>query len=129
MAEVLEKYKKIIKNEFFPARGFGKVRLSIARKAVNDFKKITNSKTELADIMLFYVENGVEYTNDYGDIDEAFYSSMESVYESALSHISKSNLEDEFYECCDCVVSATSGIGWGFHDGLCDIFYTYLETK
>ncbi len=82
--EVLEKYKKIIKNEFFPSRGFGKARLSIARKAVNDFKKLSTSTKDIADIMVFYVEQGVGFTNQYGDIDEPFYSSVESMYVTAL---------------------------------------------
>jgi hypothetical protein len=42
-AQVLEKYKAIIKKEFFPARGFGEARLSVARKAVMDYKKLSNS--------------------------------------------------------------------------------------
>jgi hypothetical protein len=31
-AEVNEKYKSVIKHEFFPERGFGRARLSVARK-------------------------------------------------------------------------------------------------
>jgi hypothetical protein len=38
--------------------------------------------------MLFYVEMGVRYTNQYGDINESFYTSMESMYENATKHIS-----------------------------------------
>ena len=76
--------------------------------------------------MLFYVENGVNYTNEYGDIDDAFYSSMESMYESALKYINQSDLEEEFRGRCEDIISATSGIGWGFHDTLGDIFYHYL---
>ena len=129
MTEVLEKYKKIVQNEFFPTRGFGKLRLSVARKAVNDFKKISNSSHDIAVIMLHYVENGVEFTNEYGDIDEQFYSSIESMYETALKHITKFNLEDEFYTRCKEVVSDTSGIGWGFHDCLGDLFCRYIESK
>ena len=30
--------------------------------------------------MLFYVECGVEFTNMYGDINEAFYYSIESMF-------------------------------------------------
>ncbi len=70
--QVAEKYKKIIKNEFFPTRGFGKSRLSVARKAVNDYKKLTASAASVADIMGFYVEQGVLFTNAYGDINEPF---------------------------------------------------------
>jgi len=36
---VAESYKQTIENEFFPVRGLGKARLSVARKAVNDYKR------------------------------------------------------------------------------------------
>jgi hypothetical protein len=129
MLEVLEKYKKIVQNEFFPSRGFGKLRLSVARKAVNEFKKISDSNYNIADIMLHYVENGIDFTNEYGDIEESFYSSIESMFESALKHINKSSLGSEFYNRCEKVVDDTSGIGWGFHGTLGDLFYTHLAKK
>src|SRR3972149_6718702 len=35
------KYMEIITNEFFPGRGFGKARLSVAKKAITDFGKVS----------------------------------------------------------------------------------------
>ena len=86
---LLEKYKQQVKNEFYPERGEPKLRLSIAKKAVSEFKKLSKSQSDISDIMVFYVENGVEFTCDYGDIDEKFYSSMESMFENALKFIQK----------------------------------------
>ena len=126
-AQVLEKYKAIVKKEFFPARGFGDARLSVARKAVMDYKKLSSSPEGLADLMLFYVEQGVAYTNEYGDITEAFYSSMESMYEKALQHLVKYHLENQFEERCRAVVKNTSGIGWGFHDTLGGMYDEYFD--
>ncbi len=126
-AQVLEKYKAIIKKEFFPARGFGAARLSVARKAVMDYKKLSNSPEGLADLMLYYVEQGVNFTNEYGDITEAFYSSMESMYEKALQHIVKYRLENQFEEQCRAVVTNTSVIGWGFHDNLGSFYDEYFD--
>ena len=40
-SEILSKYKKIIENEFFPTRGFGKLRLSTIRNALRDYKKLS----------------------------------------------------------------------------------------
>lgn len=127
--QVLQKYKDIIKKEFFPSRGFGKARLSVARNAISDFKKVTNSKKELADIMIFYVEIGVEYTNTYGDIDESFYNSMENMYEKALKYIFDQGLQEQFIDRCEKIVKDTSGIGWGFHDTLGDMYYEYFEEN
>jgi len=121
---ILEKYKQQIRNEFYPQRGKPKLRLSIAKKAVSEFKKITKSQTDIADIMMFYVENGVEFTCDYGDIDERFYNSMESMFESTLKFIQIHNLKKDFNSRCKKIVGDTNGIGWGFHDQL-DCLYDY----
>ena len=42
--EVLKKYKKIVEDEFFPSRGFGKLRASVVKKAIADYKKIGNDQ-------------------------------------------------------------------------------------
>jgi hypothetical protein len=67
--------------------------------------------------MLFYVEQGVAFTNAYGDIDAPFYSSMESMYERALKLIKKESLQDQLLDRCQNIVNETHGIGWGFHNG------------
>jgi hypothetical protein len=46
--------------------------------------------------MIFYVGTVVRYTDCYGDIDELFYLSMESMYRRALDFTFKSSLKDEF---------------------------------
>lgn len=77
--ELFNQALKKIKNEFFPEEGFGKLRLSEAKKAISEFKKLTNDEFKTAELMVFYVEQGIDFTNTYGDIDENFYSSMETM--------------------------------------------------
>jgi uncharacterized protein YktA (UPF0223 family) len=125
--QVIEKYKSIIKNEFFPVRGFGEARLSIARKAVSDYKKVCRTKASLADLMLFYVEIGVEFTNTYGDIDEPFYNSMESMYKKAVEFIVENELQEVYERRCRRIVSDTSEIGWGFGNALSYIYEQHFE--
>ncbi len=125
---LLDQYKSVIRQEFFPARGYGDARLSVARKAVNDYKKVSDSREGLVDLMLFYVEMGVKYTNQYGDINESFYSSMERMYEQATKYIADYILQDQFQERRLRIVSDTSGIGWGFHDTLNEIYDEIFAT-
>ena len=120
--EIAAKYKKIIEDEFFPTRGLGKARLSVAKKAISDYKKICQTDAALIDLMLLYVEQGVKFTNAYGDIDEPFYLSMEGVYKQAVEIIIKSNLKDIFQQRCQKIRSDTSGTGWGFHDTLTEVY-------
>ena len=125
--QVIEKYKAIIKNEFFPARGFGQARLSIARKAVSDYKKVCRTKALLADLMLFYVQMGIQFTNTYGDIDEPFYDSMESMYKKAVEFIIENELEEAYDRRCRRIVTDTSEMGWGFNDALEYIYEQHFE--
>ncbi len=125
---VLQKYKKIIRKEFVPSgrNPFPELRLSVARKAVSDYKKVSASTAGIADIMITYVEAGVECTNDLGDIDEPFYNSMESMYESALEYVRKENLFEKFDSRLQQIVKDTAGMGWGFHDALADSYYEHF---
>lgn len=119
--EIADKCKKIISDEFFPSRGLGKARLSVAKKAISEYKKLCTSDVALIDIMLFYVEQGVKFTNTYGDIDESFYISMEGMYEQALGAINP-ELKDIFRERCRKIKLDASGLGWGFEDALCEAY-------
>lgn len=125
--ELVKPYRKQIRSVFNPSRGFPSLRLSVARKALNDFKKACADPVAVADLMIFYVEQGVICTNNYGDIHESFYNSLESVYGSAIKSIigtGDSEVVEQFRPRMYAIVRKTSGIGWGFHDEL-----SYLYGK
>ncbi len=82
--EIIQKYKAILEEQFCPARGFPELKYSIARKAISDFKKVCRDPVAIIDLQLTYVEYGVKCTLQYGDIDERFYSSMESMFRTSL---------------------------------------------
>lgn len=118
--EIFEKYRNKVYEAFYPKRGYN-YKLKDGKQAISDFKKLEPSANLLAGLMLFYVETGVIFTNDYGDIGESFYSSMETTYVKALTLMKKENLLDKFATRAGKVVTDTSGIGWGFHDYLGDV--------
>jgi hypothetical protein len=120
--EIIGKYKEIIENEFFPSRGIGNCRLSVAKKAIADYKKVCDRAENLIDIMLFYVEQGVKYTKTYGDIDAPFYTSLESMYAKAIENIVKFSMKANFQNRCHKVVEQTADLGWGFGDMIKEIY-------
>jgi hypothetical protein len=117
-AEVLEKYRSKIVEQFFPARGFGKLKLGEARKAIRDFRKATGNLPGAAELLMTYVENGAKFTHDFGDIDERFYNSVESVLEelAVLLRGEAQGMYPHFRDRLARVEQMTEGIGWGFHD-------------
>ena len=116
--ENLEKYKAIIKKEFFPVRGHGKCRLAVAKKAVSDYTKIARDPSMAADIMVYYVEMGADFTDEYGDIYEAFYTSIENMFEDAIEFINKHQLQNMFRTRLDTVITTVQDCGYGFPDTL-----------
>ncbi|AZR72686.1 hypothetical protein BBF96_04340 [Anoxybacter fermentans] len=125
--EIMEKYLQIIRDEFFPERGVPTLRYSIMRKAISDFKKISKTPKNIAELMMSYVEFGVDFTNVYGDISARFYNSIFSMYEKTISYILKNNLQQYFKERCRKVMEKSRGIGWGFGDDMECLYYENFE--
>ena len=121
--EVLESYRSKIVEQFFPKRGFGKLKLAEARKAIRDFRKATGNIPGTAELLMAYVENGVNFTREYGDIDERFYSSVESALEELADLLRGPGRElyPQFADRLAKVEQLADGIGWGFHDFISDV--------
>ena len=124
-SKIFKKALKTIGDQFYPARGCGRLNLAKARKAISDFKKLIKHPLAIAELMLHYVENGIRFTNDYGDIDERFYCSMESMFASLCKHVTKNGLGDIYKNRLKDQVDEAPG-GWGFRDGLSDTYYEYF---
>jgi hypothetical protein len=124
---ILEQYKKIIKNEFFPDRGMGKLRYSVINKAISDFKKLSPTPLHIAELMVSGVEYGVDFTNAYGDINEQFYVKMSAMFEAAANYVIQEGLENTFQKRFWKMVHASSDIGWGFYEELMESYYSYFD--
>lgn len=94
----LEEYKKIIREEFYPkGNTFNpKLRLSVCRKVISNFKKLSPSPEALADLLLYYPECALEFAYEYGVDSEQFAYSAETNFEKAASYIAKSDLWEKF---------------------------------
>jgi hypothetical protein len=116
---VLEAYRQIIKNEFFPEKGHGTLRYSVAEKAIDSYSKASGDFEGKMELMLFYVENGVDFTNEYGDIDEKFYDKVGGMLEkfcTLLKTPEGKTLYPRFKKRLFEIRKKTKGIGWGFGD-------------
>lgn len=123
--EVLEKYRQKVIGQFFSkkAHGMGDLKLGEARKAIRDYKKATGSIPGTAELLMTYVESGGRFTHEYGDIEERFYSSVESALDelATLLRGEVRHLYPQFRERLAKVEQMTDGIGWGFHDFIADV--------
>ena len=128
----LSPYKDAIEQYVSPVEPWKQpVKLSLARKAISDYRKAAGDPEGLAELMLFYAECGVNFTIEFGDIDEPFYNSVESMFSDGLKTLKRCEpdivrkLLPRFVN----AVQSTKGMGWGFHDGLVDALGSYYPDE
>ena len=129
--ESFEEYKLIIEESICPSEPWKRdVSLSTGRKAIRDYKKAKGDSEGLIDLMIYYCECGVNFTLQFGDIDEDFYSSIESMYQSALDLLKKhKGMQKKFFTRIEKIVCDTRNLGWGFHDILSESFEAYQNES
>ena len=125
--ELFEKYREIITTEFYPKRGEPKMRFSVAKKAIADFKVLNPSPLLLADLLLVLPEVATEFTRDFGDMWEQYYITAANNFDLALKFISSHNLFPEFKERIKNCLQTASECGWGYGEELHEVYYNYFS--
>ena len=120
---LLQKYKQRIESGFYTRSGNPQLSLRVAKQAISDFKKTNKDKAMLVDLMLFYVENCVDFTKQFGDIDEGFYNSAIGVYAQVVKEINQDeNIYNEFAGRIE-KAAENACDGWCFKDNMLDLYY------
>ena len=127
-ANTLNEFKRKIDDALYPDVLHNEdVDFRSAKKAISTYSKASGDKLGIAELMVFYVERANQFTLDYGDMWEQFYLSVENMFERALRQLKE--MEAAGIDICPLrerlasVVTSTSGIGWGYHDTLSDLYY------
>ena len=77
--------------------------------------------------MLYYVECGVEFINNFGDISESFYTSAENNFVKALRIFSEEDVLENYKERASDLVDESRDSGYGFGDEIESIFSDYYD--
>jgi hypothetical protein len=116
----LKPYLERITTQFYPSRGYGKLNLAEARRAIRDYRKASENTAGTAELMLTYVEHGTAFTREYGDINSAFYSSLQSVLGELVTLLCTDGRElyPRFRDRIQHLATHAGSIGWGYGDFL-----------
>ena len=120
--ELLEAYKEKMFAEFFPKNMRKIPSFKLAKAMITEFKSVGNFEMVL-DLMLYYVECGTDFTNEFGDVDGPFYDRLCSVYGQFIDQLNLKGTEDlylKFKDRIESLISSSSGIGWGYGDFIYD---------
>lgn len=126
-------YKKTVADCMYPDVYRNRpVQIAKAKKSIGDYRKAAPSDVFGAiDLMIFFVECGNRLTRDFGDIDEPFYDALLSMYAKAVEAVvGQPGAEAEpFRKRLWELTESSKGIGWGYHDGLCDEYYSVFPEE
>ena len=127
--EVLEQYKSNITKEFISSgKSLPKARFSVARKSLNDFKKICSDPILIAELIFHYAFCLTDFNSEFGPDVEEFYIKAETLFQQSLELAKQHNALDIFkYRAENLVREACDG--WGFKDSLSDIYSEYYEME
>jgi hypothetical protein len=120
---LLKEYKRLITEKIFGKRSIEEgLQMAQARQLISEYQKATNDPLGTLDLMLHFVETGTEFTNDYGDIDEPFYNSLEAMLDKFCEGIfnlsGETDVKSLFAKRIEALIQASSGTGWGYGDYL-----------
>ena len=121
----MEECKAVVAESLYPdVQRDRPLQVAKAKKAVADFCKAVADPFAHAELMLFFLEQGNAFTLEFGDIDAGFYSALVAMARCAVGAIVslRDDLQESFKERLAEVVSSSSGIGWGYHDELREIY-------
>lgn len=124
----MEDYKKIISTSVHPdLSNREKFKLSVGKKAIADYFRASKDELGKLELQMHYLEQGNECTLNYGDIDERFYSSLESMFASILASLKKqrSSEHEKYLARLRVVVSSSRKMGWGYHDCIRSLLAEY----
>ncbi len=121
----MEDCKKIVSECLYPDMQRDRpLQVAKAKKAVADFCKAVANPALHAVLMVFFLEQGNTFTVEYGDIDAGFYEALLAMAQRAVNSICGLPKEKQkpFTVRIAMVVRSSSGIGWGYHDELAEIY-------
>jgi hypothetical protein len=122
----LESYKRIIQDAIHPYLEDNEtLDIGRAEDAIERYSKATDEVKGETELMDFFVECGNNFTLSYGDIDDDFYDSVLLMYEKAIQNVTELPPEKQkvFKNRLHAIMESASGIGWGYHDGLRQLYY------
>jgi len=124
MNKMLEQYREIIKEVFSTENVSGKIRYSIAERAISDYSNFSGDLVGTLDLMLTYVEGGGQFARIYGVIDDEFYDNIEGMLDRFCEQLKTEEGQKYYHFFRERLLKVDVGlenVGWGFEEAIYDL--------
>lgn len=126
----LEKYKKAIRSQFYGRNNYPKdPSFRECNKLITAFKKLIPDSYAIADLMLYYVEQGCSLTSQFGDYEEPFYTALENNFNKAVKFIAQNGMLPEFSPRIKKMIESVKWCGYGFPDILREMYNEHADGE
>jgi hypothetical protein len=123
--DVLKPNKTIIERWLWPdVYKNQKYSISKAKKPITDYKKASGLPEGLAELAVYYCEQGIGFSNAVGLDDEGYYDPLVRMFKQALETVMTlpETRRDSFLDRLQDVRASSQGIGWGVEDAFNDLW-------
>jgi hypothetical protein len=111
-AGIIEKYKKAIRKEYFPTRGYGKARSSKVAKILKEFTQIAAFQEDVVELMWYQIENAIDYYKLFGSEYEPFLNNLLKNWKFFLEKARKEGLMPLYSEKADALFTERFKKSW-----------------
>jgi hypothetical protein len=126
---IVNVYKQKIRKIYFPNKRIRKPRSAAVKKLISEFKKVALYEYDVIDLLLYRVENSIEFTNTQGYMSDTFYKSIQTTFGEALQLIAKNRHFKEFKDRCEKCIWFAGHSGYELNTTLQQLFEEYYPVK
>ncbi|RRR71957.1 MAG: hypothetical protein EI684_10825 [Candidatus Viridilinea halotolerans] len=124
--ELLAHHRTLIERAMFPSgRQLDDPHLASAQQAIKAYQQISTNHAGVADLMLYYVELGINYAEQCSSHRASFGRNLTRMYLTAVKHIVRHDMQSLFRERCEEIVTDASEIPLYFYE---DMVIAYDEN-
>lgn len=126
---VVDKYKAIIKQEYFPSRGVGRANNKESKKVITQFKKVAIFQKDIADLTIYRCEIMCDFINEDGFIDESFVKATFTAFKDSCKIIMKEKLFPIYKVQLQGILDKTYDSSYSLYNDLLYLYKDYFQSE
>lgn len=119
--ELVKEYKEKVRQEFYPDRGYPKLRVAKVRKVFSELNKIAKETIWPLELMVYFAETAVQSIHEEGDIFEDMGDYFTDTYQEIIQRVNREKtpeLYNEYKERLRAIADTKNCECWGIQDSL-----------